>query len=225
MMSCEIIKTSIPSLLAGELPRDEHQRMLHHVEECSLCRAEMSELEKTWMYMDRWEIEEPSAAIKARVMAAAKEELAGAYMPWWSNLRRSVIFQTVLGALGFSMIIYLIFPYNKIINLCETLILKSAIFAYFPKGLIYFALGLLYGLVPISISGICFSGRAAENSPVKGLGVGAIFAAFLIPFFIVQCPQFASGLIFIMALGIIAGALSGATGTLWVLSKMKMEAS
>jgi hypothetical protein len=90
---------------------------------------------------------------------------------------------------------------------------------------IYFALGLLYGLVPISISGICFSGRAAEKPLVKGLGVGVIFAAFLIPFFVVQCPQFASGLVFVMALGIIAGALSGATGTLWVLSKMKMEAS
>jgi hypothetical protein len=225
MMSCEIIKNDIPSLLAGEMTGDEHSGMLRHMEACSLCRTEMSEFEKTWMSMDRWEIEKPSSAVKAKVMAAAKDELAGAHLPWWSTLPRSVIFQTVLGALGFSMIIYLIFPYNKIINLCETLILKNAIFAYFPKGLIYFALGLLYGLVPISISGICFSGRAAENSPVKGLGVGAIFAAFLIPFFIVQCPQFASGLIFIMALGIIAGALSGATGTLWVLSKIKMEVS
>jgi len=44
-----------------------------------------------------------------------------------------------------------------------------------------------------------------------------------IPFFIVQCPQFEAGLIFIMALGIIAGALSGGTGTLWVLRRAKME--
>jgi hypothetical protein len=123
------------------------------------------------------------------------------------------------------MIIYLIFPYDRIINLCETLILKSAFFAYFPKGLIYFALGLLYGLVPISISGICFSGRAAQKPLVKGLGVGVIFAAFLIPFFVVQCPQFASGLVFVMALGIITGALSGGTGTLYLLSKMRTEAS
>jgi hypothetical protein len=158
-------------------------------------------------------------------MAAAREELENVHLPWWSNLQRFVIFQTVLGALGFSMILYLIFPYDRIINLCETLILKSALFAYFPKGLIYFALGLLYGLVPISISGICFSGRAAQKPLVKGLGVGVIFAAFLVPFFIIQCPEFASGLVFIMALGIVAGALSGGTGTLWVLNKMKMEAS
>ena len=224
-MSCEIIKTDMPSLLTEELSADERHGMFLHLEECGLCRDEMAALEKTWKHMDQWEIEEPSAAIKAGIMAAAREELENDHLPWWSNLQRSVIFQTVPGALGFSMILYLIFPYDRIINLCETLILKSAFFAYFPKGLIYFALGLLYGLVPISISGICFSGRAAENSPVKGLGVGAIFAAFLIPFFIVQCPQFASGLIFIMALGIIAGALSGATGTLWVLSKIKMEVS
>jgi hypothetical protein len=222
-MSCEIIKTNIPSLLAEELSADERRRVLRHMEECSLCRAEMAELEKTWKYMDRWEIEEPSPAIKARVMAVAKEELAGAYMPWWSAFPRSVIFQIVLGALGFSMIIYLIFPYDKIINLCETLILKSAFFAYFPKGMIYFALGLLYGLVPISISGICFSGRIEENPLVKGLGIGAIFAAFLIPFFIIQCPQFEVGLIFIMALGIVTGALSGGMGTIWVLNRVRME--
>jgi hypothetical protein len=225
MMSCEIIKNDIPSLLAGELSGDEHSRMIRHMEECSLCRAEMSEFEKTWMYMERWEIEEPSSAIKAKVMAAAKDELARAHMSWWATFPRSVIFQTVLGALGFSMILYLIFPYNKIINLCETLILKSAFFAYFPKGLIYFVLGLLYGLVPISISGVCFSGRIEDNPLIKGLGIGAIFAAFLIPFFIVQCPQFEAGLIFIMALGIITGALSGGTGTLWVLSRVRMEKS
>ncbi len=222
-MSCEIIKNDIPSLLAGELTGDEHSRMLRHLEACSLCRTEMSELEKTWMYMDQWEIEKPSPAIKAGVMAVAKEELAGAYMPWWSAFPRSVIFQIVLGAVGFSMILYLIFPYDKIINLCETLILKRAFFAYFPKGMIYFALGLLYGLVPISISGICFSGRIEENPLVKGLGIGVIFAAFLIPFFIIQCPQFEAGLIFIMALGIVTGALSGGMGTIWVLNRVRME--
>ncbi len=224
-MSCEIIKTNIPSLLAGELSGDERRRVIRHMEACSRCRAEMAELEETWKHMDRWEIQEPSAALKARVMAAAQEQLAGAHMPWWLTLSRSVIFQTVLGALGFSMIIYLIFPYDKIINLCETLILKSAFFAYFPKELIYFALGLLYGLVPISISGICFSKPMEKNPLIRGPGAGSIFAGFLVPFFIVQCPEFTSGLIFIMALGIITGALSGATGTLWVLSKMKMEAS
>jgi hypothetical protein len=225
MMRCEIIKNDIPSLLAGELTGDEHSRMLRQLEVCNLCRAEVSALEKTWLDMDRWEIEKPSAAIKARVMAAAKDVLAGAHMPWWSTLPRSVIFQTVLGALGLSMIIYLIFPYNKIINLCETLILKNGIFAYFPKGLIYFVLGLFYGLVPISISGICFSGRIKDNPLVKGLGIGAIFAGFLIPFFILQCPQFEAGLILIMALGIITGALSGGPGTLWLLSRIRTETS
>jgi hypothetical protein len=225
MMSCEIIKTDMPALLAEELSEDERCRIRLHLEDCSLCRTEMAALEKTWKHMDLWEIEEPSVAVRAGVMAAAREEFEDVHIPWWSNLQRSVIFQTVLGALGFSLILYLIFPYDKIVNLCETLILKSAFFAYFPKGLIYFALGLLYGLVPISIAGICFSGRSAENPLAKGAGVGVIFAAFLVPFFIIQCPEFASGLIFIMALGIVAGALSGATGTLWVLSKMKMEAS
>ncbi len=162
--------------------------------------------------------------VKSRLMVAVREELQGVHIPWWASLRISFIFQLVLGALGLSMIIYLLFPYDKIINLCETNILKGGLLAFFPKGLIYFILGLLYGLVPISISGICFSKNMGENPLTKGLVAGAIFATFLVPFFIVQCPEFASGLIFIMALGIIAGSLSGGTGIFWVLNRIRMEA-
>lgn len=158
-------------------------------------------------------------------MVAVRKELQVGHVPWWASLRRSLILQTVAGALGLSIVIYLIFPYDKVINLCETNILNGGLLAFFPKGLIFFVIGLLYGLVPISISGICFSKSAKGNPMIKGLGAGAIFAAFLVPFFIVQCPEFASGSILIMTLGMIVGSLSGGTGTLWVLNSVRMEAS
>ena len=44
MMSCEIIKTNIPSLLVGRLSADESHRVLRHMEECMLCRNEIEEL-------------------------------------------------------------------------------------------------------------------------------------------------------------------------------------
>lgn len=222
---CENIKTNIPSLLADELSRDESDRMLRHMEECAQCRNEMAELEKTWKLMDQWKIEGPSAFVKSRVMAAAQEWLQSVQGSWWASFKRSLIFQTVVGALGFSMIIYLLFPYDKIINLCETNILKGGLMAFFPKSSIYFVIGLLYGLVPISLSGICFSKNGEDNPLTKGLGGGFIFAAFLVPFFLVQCPEFSSGLILTVALGMIAGSLSGGTGTLWVLSRLGKEAS
>ncbi len=221
-MSCEDIKTNIPSLLGKELSSDECHRMLRHMQGCTPCRNEMEELEKTWKVLDRWKIEEPSAMVKSRLMAAVREELQSVHTPWWARFRRSLIFQKVLGALGLSMIIYLIFPYDKIINLCETNILNGGLLAFFPNSLIYFVLGLLYGLVPISISEIYFSKNVEENPLIKGLSAGSLFVAFLVLFFIVRCPEFASGLIFIMALGMIAGSLSGSTGTLWVLSRMRM---
>ncbi len=224
-MGCENIRTNIPLLLAEELSPDECNQLLNHMEGCTQCRQAMEELGKTWKLMDRWKIEEPSPRVKSRLMAAARIELQGVHVPWWENLRRSFIFPTVVGALGLSLIIYLIFPYDRVINLCETNILNGGLLAFFPKGLVYFVLGLLYGLVPLSISGISFSKCVGENPMIEGLRAGSIFAAFLVPFFIVQCPEFASGLIFIMALGIIAGSLSGVTGTLWVLSRVRMGAS
>ncbi len=225
IMGCENMRTNIPLLLAEELSPDENCRLLDHVEGCTRCRQEMEELGKAWRLMDRWKIEEPSPRVRSSLMAAAREELKDIRVPWWATLLRSFTFQTVVGALGLSIIIYLIFPYDKIIDLCETNILKGGLLAFFPKGLIYFFLGLLYGIVPLSISGVCFSKCTEENPKIKGLRAGAIFAAFLVPFFIVQCPEFASGLIFIMTLGIIVGSLSGVTGTLWVLSRWRMEAS
>lgn len=222
-MSCETIKANIPSLLTEELPADERNRLLCHIEECDSCGQEMVDLEKTWTLMDQWETEKPSATIKARIMAFAREELESVKIAWWLSLARSYIFQTVLGALGFSLIIYLALPYNKIINLCETLILNEAFLALFPRGAIYFILGMFYGLVPISISSICFLKPVKKNQLLMGLGASAVFAAFLVPFFILQCPDFEVGLIFIMALGIVTGSLSGGTGTIWVLNRARAE--
>jgi hypothetical protein len=221
-MDCELIKAYIPSLLAEELPADERKRVLRHMEECTVCHQEMAELEKTWALMDQWETEDPSTTIKTRVMAFAREEFESVKITWWLSFTRSYIFQTVLGALGFSMIIYLTLPYNKIINLCETLILNEAFLAIFPRGVIYFTLGLFYGLVPISISSICFLKQFKKNKMIMGLGAGVIFAAFLIPFFILQCPGFEVGLIYIMTLGIVSGSLSGGTGTVWVLNRVQI---
>lgn len=222
-MSCEIIKANIPSLLTEDLPSDERGRVLHHIEECDSCRREMVDLEKIWTLMDQWETEDPPSAIKAKTMVFAREELESVHAPWWLTLARSFIFQTVLGALGFSMIIYLALPYNKIINLCETLILNEAFLALFPRGVIYFILGLFYGLVPISISSICFLKPCKKNQMIMGLGASVVFAAFLVPFFILQCPGFEVGLIFIMALGIVSGSLSGGTGTIWVLNNVFLK--
>jgi hypothetical protein len=224
-MDCELIKANIPSLLAEELPADERNRVLRHLEECTVCHQEMAELEKTWALMDQWETEGPSSTIKSRIMAFAREELESVKITWWLSFARSFIFQTVLGALGFSMIIYLALPYNKIINLCETLILNEAFLALFPRGVVYFILGLIYGLVPISISSICFLKPFKKNPMIMGLGAGVVFAAFLVPFFILQCPGFEVGLIVIMALGIVSGSLSGGTGTIWVLNSVKVEDS
>ncbi len=221
-MSCETIKANIPSLLTEDLPADEHNRLLRHMEECNLCHQEMVDLEKTWTLMDQWETEDPSSTIKARIMAFAREELESVKIAWWLSLARSFIFQTVLGALGFSMIIYLALPYNKIINLCETLILNEAFLTLFYRGVIYFILGLFYGLVPISISSICFLKPLKKNQMIMGLGASVVFAAFLVPFFILQCPDFEVGLIFSMALGIVSGSLSCGTGTIWVLNRVQI---
>ncbi len=222
-MNCEHIKANIPSLLAEELPADERNRVLRHMKECTVCHQEMVDLEKTWTLMDQWKTEDPSSTIKARIMAFAREELESVKIAWWLSLARSFIFQTALGALGFSMIIYLALPYNKIINLCETLILNEAFVALFPRGVIYFTLGLFYGLVPISISSICFQKPSKKNQTLMGLGASVVFAAFLVPFFILQCPGFEVGLIFIMALGIVSGSLSGGTGTIWILNRVRVE--
>jgi hypothetical protein len=224
-MECESIKINIPLFLGERLSSDERREIAHHIEACARCRQEMMELERTWNLMDRWEIEEPSAMIKSGLMTAVRKELQEVQIPWWVSFKRSSIFQTVLGALGFSLITFLIIPYDQAIELCETNISNAGLLAFFPKGLIYFVLGLLYGLIPVSISGICFLKSAEENPLIKGLGIGSIFAAFLVPFFIMQCPEFASGLIFIMALGIIVGSLSGGMGTLWVFSSVSMRIS
>ncbi len=63
--------------------------------ECSLCREEVAELEKSWKLLEQWEREASPARIKSRLMAAAQHELSGARISWWAALRKSFNFQAV----------------------------------------------------------------------------------------------------------------------------------
>ena len=69
-MDCEHIKLNIPSLLTDGLSPDECHGMLRHMGGCAQRRHEVEELKKTWKLMDQWKIEEPSAMIKSRLIAA-----------------------------------------------------------------------------------------------------------------------------------------------------------
>lgn len=225
MMDCDRARTDMPLFVGEALSREECRAMLNHMEGCPRCRQEMEELGRVWKMLDRWEVEEPSPRVKSRLMATVRAELQDSRVGWWIDLLRSFVFPTVAGAIGLSLIIYLLFPYGRVINLCEASILNGGLLSLFPRGLIYFVLGLLYGLAPISISGIYFSRWVKEKRMIKGLEAGAISAGFLVPFFVVQCPEFTFGLVFMIAWGMVGGLLLGATGSLWLSRRARMEAS
>ncbi len=224
-MDCESLKNYIPSILSGDVSEDEHRRAAHHLQTCRQCRHAEAEMAHIWSLLDRVGSQEPSKAVKSRLMAAAQVELGNMPPAWWKMLLRPSFFRTVSSALGLSLIISLIFPYDRAVALCEQNILNGGIFAFLPQDLVYFLLGVLYGLVPVALAEFFCSKTIMDRPGVMGFGAGLVTAAFLIPFFVVQCPQFTFSLVLTMVLGITAGATAGGLGTSMALNRLKRVTS
>lgn len=224
-MDCEAVKNNFPSILIGDLSEDEHQQVAHHLQTCSQCRNAKTEMDRLWSMLDRVESQAPSKTVKARLMAAAQLELGKKHPAWWKALASPSFFATVLSALGLALIIHLILPYDRAIALCKQSILSGGIFSLLPETFTYFTLGVLYGLVPVALAELFCLKADMDRPGAVGFGAGLVTAAFLVPFFVIQCPQFTFSLILTMVLGISAGTLAGGLGASMAINRFKTAKS
>jgi len=69
-MNCENIRQQLPECLAGRLGESARERLIEHLEGCSLCRGELAHLGIVWRGMEALKLEaEPDLAMKERFQA------------------------------------------------------------------------------------------------------------------------------------------------------------
>lgn len=75
-MRCEEIEGLITASLAGGLTAQEQAVLQAHLQGCSACGAELSEMERAWRALDAWRDEEPPILLAEAVKGQILRELA-----------------------------------------------------------------------------------------------------------------------------------------------------
>lgn len=61
MMECREIQKRLSEYIQGDVPEAEKKEFEEHIDNCSICRKELSLYEKTWRMLGSWQDVEPSS--------------------------------------------------------------------------------------------------------------------------------------------------------------------
>jgi hypothetical protein len=91
-MKCQGLRKLIPDYLAGELPQEVLREFEAHLMQCDDCRAELEQMELTWVALGDLPEEEPAPELRGRFYAMLEDEkqrIARAERgPWLRRLDR-----------------------------------------------------------------------------------------------------------------------------------------
>jgi hypothetical protein len=115
-MTCERVREQMPECIAGRLDKAAREYLIEHLETCSACRAEFSELCTVWRGLESLPAPEPGREMKSRFLEMLEAYKAGMQAeqpsaPWnlprrtwwaalWSRPAWTVAFASLLVAAG-----------------------------------------------------------------------------------------------------------------------------
>jgi len=76
-MNCERLREQIPECLAGRLDPGAREQLIAHLETCSACRGELSELGAAWRGLASIPVVEPDHAMRSRFLEVLEAYQAG----------------------------------------------------------------------------------------------------------------------------------------------------
>jgi hypothetical protein len=76
-MTCERVREQIPECLAGKLEKSARESVVEHLESCSACRNELTELGIVWRGLEGMSAPEPDRAMRTRFMEMMSAYQAG----------------------------------------------------------------------------------------------------------------------------------------------------
>lgn len=76
-MTCERIREQMPECIAGRLDKAARENLIEHLETCSACRAEFSELCAVWRGLESLPAPEPGREMKSRFLEMLEAYKAG----------------------------------------------------------------------------------------------------------------------------------------------------
>jgi anti-sigma factor RsiW len=93
-IDCKTCQSHLADLLLDEGYAASHLELAAHLDSCTGCRTELSELRATFALLDEFAAPEPSAFFDTRLHARLREAQAAEPEPFWERVRSFILFST-----------------------------------------------------------------------------------------------------------------------------------
>lgn len=180
-----------------------------HLRACPDCRTEAEALARTWEALGQLPDTEVPPLVWNRIQAA---------LPSASPVPRATAWAAVAATAALGLLLSIaaswLLPYERAVALCsETL--RGLLAASLPDPAMFFAVGLLYSLVPLGTAAAVAARRLLCGPGHPGLVTGLVFTGLALPYVVIACIGLPVAFTAALMTGILAGALAGGSVGIW----------
>lgn len=208
-MDCQQARLVMVAHLSGGEAAEQWEALQLHLQACPDCRAEAETLARTWDALGQLADAEVPPGVWERIQAALLSARPAPLPPAWPAVAATAALAVLL-SIGASRLL----PYERAVALCsETL--RGLLAASLPDPALFFAVGLLYGLLPLGVAAAVVAPRLLLKSGRPGLVAGLVFTGLALPYVVIACIGLPAAFSAALMVGILAGALAGGPAGLW----------
>ena len=175
-MDCSEARLLMGPQLGGRDTPEEREALRHHLHSCPACQAETDALTRTWNALESL----PDAEVPARVWDRIQANL-----PVPGRAPRPSFWPATAGTAALGLMVSILaawlLPYERAVALCSEG-LRGVLATSLPDPAVFFAVGFLYGLLPLGAAALVASCRLphwAQWEGRPGIASGLVISAYL----------------------------------------------
>ncbi len=208
-MDCGQARLGMVAHLSRSEAAEQREALQMHLQACPGCRTEAEALARTWDALGQLADAEVPPEVWERIQAALLSARPAPRPPAWPAAAATAALAALL-----SIAASWLLPYERAVALCsETL--RGLLAASLPDPAMFFAVGLLYSLLPLGTAAAVAARRLLRGAGHPGLVTGLVFTGFALPYVVIACIGLPVAFTAALMTGILAGALAGGSLGIW----------
>ncbi len=208
-MDCHQTGLLMTAHLAGSETGGDRETLRMHLDSCPACRAEAELLASTWKTLGALPEAEVPAGAWERIRAQLPAPEPARRAPWAASLATAGL--GLLVSIAASWLL----PYERAARLCGEGLRRFFSAPALSDPAVFFAVGILYGLLPLGLAALVAARGTARAGRGAGLGASLVFMLLVLPYILVACSGLPAAITAALVAGILTGALAGGPAGTW----------
>ncbi len=217
-MECEQAQPLMAAHLARQDTPEEWEALGHHLRSCQACGEEAEGLSQTWQALGDLPDADPPAAAWDQIQAGLPAPQPVRQARWAASVGTAAL--GLLASIAASWLL----PYERAASLCGEALRRIPLLTALPDPAVFFAVGLLYGLLPLGLAALAAARRLSHTGRHSGLLAGLVFGVLGLPYVVIACSGLPAAFTAALGAGILAGALAGGPAGIWAGGRLLLPA-